>query len=298
MKEKLQKNKIFTLNKLIEISKSLKKKKKEISFMSWGFRPLAHRTYKAFPRSKKNGDILIVTLTADEFVNKGTNRPYFNNFLRAEALAAINVIDYVAINHDSSAINIIKKIKPNIYFKGDEYKMNDQDITGMIKKEKDEIKKNGGQIKYSEELTFSSSKILNKYGSGLTLTQKSLIDKLKKKFNFAEIKKSVDNFYNLKVLIVGETIIDEYVFCEALGKSGKEPVLVFKDFGREKYLGGTLAIARHLSSFCKNLSVLSMLGNNNSEKKFIKKNIEKNIKITFIKKKILLQLLKKDILIE
>ena len=57
--------------------------------------------------------------------------------------------------------------------------MNDQDITGMIKKRKMKLK-NGGQIKYSEELTFSSSKILNKYGSGLTLTQKSLIDKLKK----------------------------------------------------------------------------------------------------------------------
>ena len=82
-----------------------------------------------------------------------------------------------------------------------------------------------------------------------------------------------------------ETIIDEYVFCEALGKSGKEPVLVFKDFGREKYLGGVLAIARHLSSFCKNLHVLSMLGKDNSEKIFIKKKIEKNIKISFIRKK-------------
>ena len=75
------------------------------------------------------------------------------------------------------------------------------------------------------------------------------------------------------------------MFCEALGKSGKEPVLVFKDFGREKYLGGVLAIARHLSSFCKNLHVLSMLGSNNSEKIFIKKKIEKNIKISFIRKK-------------
>ena len=283
--KKFEKSKIINIDNLAKITKQLKKKKKKIVLCHGVFDLLHIGHIKHFQEAKKNGDILIVTLTADEYVNKGLNRPYFNNFLRAESLAAINVIDYVAINNEPTAINIIKKIKPDIYFKGDEYKMEDQDITGMIKKEKYEIKKIGGQMKYSEELTFSSSTILNKYGSNFTSNQKSLIEKLKKKFNFLQIKKTVDNFHNLKILIVGETIIDEYVFCEALGKSGKEPVLVFKDFGREKYLGGVLAIARHLSSFCKNLSVLSMIGSNHEEKNFINKNIEKNIKMTFIQKK-------------
>ena len=49
--------------------------------------------------------------------------------------------------------------------------------------------------------------------------------------------------------MIGEIIIDEYVFCNALGKSGKEPMLVLGDIKTEEYLGGAAAIARHLSSF-------------------------------------------------
>ena len=54
------------------------------------------------------------------------------------------------------------------------------------------------------------------------------------------------------MLVIGETIIDQYFFCEALGKSGKEPVLVLRDVKMEEYLGGAAAVSRHLSQFCKN----------------------------------------------
>ena len=61
-------------------------------------------------------------------------------------------------------------------------------------------------------------------------------------------------------MIIGETIIDKYVFCEALGKSGKEPHLVLRDLHEETYLGGVIAIARNISSFCNKVTVLSCLG--------------------------------------
>ena len=55
---------------------------------------------------------------------------------------------------------------------------------------------------------------------------------------------------DLKVLIIGETIIDQYVFCEALGKSGKEPVLVVAGFRNSRISWGcTSYCARHLSDF-------------------------------------------------
>ena len=65
--------------------------------------------------------------------------------------------------------------------------------------------------------------------------------------------------------MIGETIIDEYNFCEALGKSGKEPVLVLRDLYKEKYLGGTAAIAKNLTSFSKNITLISALGEKNEE---------------------------------
>ena len=97
------------------------------------------------------------------------------------------------------------------------------------------------------------------------------------------IQKKVEDISKLKVLVIGETIIDQYVFCEALGKSGKEPVLVLRDLETQEYLGGSLAIARHLSDFCDTVSVLSFLGENNEKKSFIENNIEEKINLVEVK---------------
>ena len=278
------KNKIINLNQLEYVIKEIKKKKKKVVLCHGVFDLLHIGHIKHFESAKKNGDILVVTITADEYVEKGPNRPHFNTTLRAEALSSIGIIDYVSINYSHSSSEMIKKLRPNVYFKGIEYKNEKADLTGMIKNEKLAIKSVGGRILYSNNETFSSSNLLNKYTDIFSQNQKTFISKIKKKFDIKKINKMINSFSNLKVLVIGELIIDEYVFCEALGKSGKEPVLVFKDFGREQYLGGALAIARHLSSFCKKISVLSSIGEKGEHENFIKKNIENNIQLNFLKK--------------
>ena len=82
-------------------------------------------------------------------------------------------------------------------------------------------------------------------------------DKEIKKFDPSKLIKS---FKSLKVLVIGETIIDEYIYCDALGKSGKEPVLAVKYLKSKKIIGGTMSIAKNLSSFCKKITVLSYVG--------------------------------------
>ena len=86
-------------------------------------------------------------------------------------------------------------------------------------------------------------------------------------------------------MVIGETIIDQYNFCEAIGKSGKEPILVLKEIKQDQYLGGVLGIARNLSQFTKDITVLSMLGEKRDYLTDIKKSIPKNIKLNFIYKK-------------
>src|ERR1700761_5489971 len=60
------------------------------------------------------GDVLIVTLTADRFVNKGPGRPVFAETLRAEMLAAIEFVNYVGIAEAPDAVGAIESIRPNI----------------------------------------------------------------------------------------------------------------------------------------------------------------------------------------
>ena len=277
--------KIFNLDKLSRLIAKKKKQSKIIVHCHGVFDLLHIGHINHFNTCKSKGDVLVVTITCDQFVNKGPHRPAFNEKLRLEGLAALESVDYVAINYTSNAINAINAIKPNYYCKGADYAKSRDDLTGKILDEKKAVESVGGKLLITNDKMFSSSNLINKFSSFYSTDQKKFLDKIKKNYSFEDLKFNVEQLSKLKVLVIGETIIDKYVFCEALGKSGKESVLSFREFKSEKYLGGVLAIARHLSSFCKSISVLSFLGEKSEEFSFIKKSTEKNIKLNFIKKR-------------
>ena len=279
------KNKILSLDKLEQFIKKAKSKNKKIVLCHGVFDLLHIGHIKHFIEAKNLGDFLIVSVTPRKFVNKGPFRPVFNDKFRLEALAALETVDYVCLNSTKTATQLIKKIKPNVYCKGPDYKKNEKDITGEIKNEIKEIKKAGGKIIYTKDITFSSSNLINKYFNFQSNEQKILIDKIKRKNNFLKIKNLVDGFSKLKVLVIGEIIIDKYVFCEALGKSGKEPMLVLRNIKTEEYLGGSAAISKHLSEFTKKVTLYGMIGDQDNYFHKIRKEIPKKINFSYLKKK-------------
>ena len=278
------KEKIKTLEELQQITAELKLKGKKVVHCHGVFDLLHIGHIKHFEEARTFGDVLVVTVTPDEHVHKGPNRPAFNTPLRLEALAALESVDYVAANKWHIAVETIKAIRPDIYCKGPDYQNHSDDVTGKINDEEEAVKSIGGEIRYTSDITFSSSSLLNKFGDVYSESQKSFIQKLLKGRDFDEIKTKVDDLQNLKVLVIGETIIDQYIFCEALGKSGKEPVLVLRDLEMEQYAGGAAAIARHLSDFCGTLSLLSMLGEKKEHVSFVLESLPENIEPIFIYK--------------
>jgi rfaE bifunctional protein kinase chain/domain/rfaE bifunctional protein nucleotidyltransferase chain/domain len=276
--------KIIKIDEVEELIGNYKSQGKKIVHCHGVFDLLHIGHIKHFAEAKKLGDILVVSITPDHYVNKGPGRPAFSIALRLEALAALESIDYVVANKWPTAEEVIRIIKPDFYCKGPDYKDHSDDITGKITDEELAINFVGGKIYFTDDITFSSSSLLNKYGDLYSHEQEAFIRDIAKDNNYDSIEKKINNINKLKVLVIGETIIDQYVFCEALGKSGKEPVLVLRDMETQEYLGGALAIARHLSDFCKEVSVLSFLGENNEYKSFIESNIEKNISLNFLNK--------------
>ncbi|MDC0198358.1 PfkB family carbohydrate kinase [Candidatus Thioglobus sp.] len=276
--------KIKTIDDLVSIISDLKSQGKKI-VQCHGVFDLIHIGHiKHFEEAKSFGDILVVSITPDQFVNKGPGRPAFSTPLRLEFLAGIESIDYVVSSKWPSAEELLKTLKPNIYCKGPDYREHLDDITGKIDDEAIAIKSVGGEILYTDDITFSSSNLLNKFGNLFTKKQEFLIHNIVKKYKFDQINTILQDVKKLKVLVVGEAIIDQYVYCEALGKSGKEPVLVLRDLETENYLGGSIAIARHLNEFCDNISILSFLGEDKEYKDFIEETIEDNIELNFLTK--------------
>ena len=182
-------NKITSIENLKKIIFNLKSKKKKIVLCHGVFDLLHIGHIKHFNEARKYGDILVVTLTPDTYVDKGSRRPAFNEKLRLEAIAALNIVDYVALNSSPTAISAIKKIKPNIYCKGPDYKDHKNDISGQIKNEIRELKKFGGKIIYTRDITFSSTNLINRYGETKSKSQNLFIKKIKKNYTFLKIRK-------------------------------------------------------------------------------------------------------------
>jgi len=240
---------------------------------------------KHFQHAKSFGDILVVTITADRFVNKGPGRPYFTELLRAEALAALGCVDYVIINDHPTAVEAIKRIRPNFYVKGVEYKELNNDLTGKIVDEEEAVRSVGGQLQFTQDIVFSSSVLLNRFFSPFSSEVTSYLERLKQRYQVNDILKYIEGAKDLNVLLIGETIIDIYHFGEAIGKAGKEPVLVTKYHREETYIGGVLAVANHLSNFCAKVTCLTMLGENAEYESFIKDKLNNNVEPLFHYKK-------------
>ena len=231
--------------------------------------------------AKSLGDVLIVTITDKKKIYKGPGRPYFDNLERAQSLAALSFVDFVAISEEETALTSINTVKPNYYCKGQDYSEDKNDITGKIIIEKKALKKINAKLHITNQNQKSSSKLLNEKSDIFTDKSKKFLNSLRKRFDEKKLIKLFKLFNKKKILILGETIIDEYVFCEALGKSGKDPILVMREIKVEKFLGGVASIAKCLSSYSDNITLVSTIGEKKEYLNFIKKNLPKTVKHFF-----------------
>lgn len=279
------KKKIYNLKNLALIIKQKKKINKKI-ILCHGVYDVVHLGHiEHFKKAKSYGDILIVTTTNDKFINKGPNRPYFSCEVRKKFLESIEHIDYVSDVSDDSAKPAIELLKPNFYCKGVDYKKSSDDVTNKINHEVKLVKKYNGKFIITDEVTYSSTKILNDQNLILNKDQNKELINIKKNYDFEKIKNLFKKVKKLKILVVGETIIDKYHFCDSMGKSGKDPIMMFKKLNYENYLGGAGAIANHLAQYCNNVKLISMIGDDNKYDRFIKSKLSKNIKSDFLIRK-------------
>ena len=154
--------KIVELRELEKTLRELKFKGKKIVHCHGCFDLMHPGHIKYFQAAKDMGDVLVVTVTPDVFVDKGPDRPVFNQGLRADSIAALECVDYVAINKWPTAEETLRLLRPNIYVKGQEFEKL-EDKTGKIQKEYKVLEEIGAEMKFTHEIVFSSTELLEKY---------------------------------------------------------------------------------------------------------------------------------------
>ncbi len=275
--------KIKKLEELAEILAKLHREDGSKTVHCHGVFDLLHIGHiRHFRQAKEMGDLLVVTLTPDRYVNKGPHRPAFREELRAEAIAALDCVDYVALNQWPTAVETIKLLKPHFYAKGDEYSDARNDLTGKIVDEEEAVRSVGGQIVFTNDIVYSSSNLINKYMPSFPPEAAKYLAEFRRKFSSEQVVRYLKEARSLRVLLVGEAIIDEYHYCETIGKSGKEPIIAARFLSEEKSAGGVLAAANHAASFSDNLGVLTFLGSEDSQEDFIREHLDPKVDRMFL----------------
>ena len=111
-----------------------------------------------FEEAASFGDVLVVTMTADKFITKKRSVSFSEEY-RARQVAALEIVDYVAIVNEPSAVAAIEALRPDVYVKGSEYSNLVLDKTANIFREKGLIESYGGRIHFTTGETFSSTKL-------------------------------------------------------------------------------------------------------------------------------------------
>lgn len=193
------------------------------------------------------GDILLVTVSGDEQVRKGTGRPLIPEELRAENLAALDFVDWVYIEPRPTAQELIEEVRPDVYVKGREYEFNDDP---RFRAERQSVERHGGRVVFSSgDVVFSSTALIAAIEQSVDpfharLTQLLGTPGLQGPALFSVISA----FRGKRIAVVGETILDTYVLCDRPSVAGESPVMTLRPVERRHYDGGAAIVARHIAA--------------------------------------------------
>lgn len=210
-----------------------------IAFMSGNFNVLHAGHIRLLKYAKEQADVLLVGISTET-----TDGAVFPGELRVEAVKGLDCVTDVGVI-DADILRFISDLQPDLVIKGKEHEVVDNP-------EKQVTDSYGGKLVFgTDETEFSTVDILSKeleynkrYISDIDIdypepyiTRHNLSNK--------DLLKVVDRFSELKVVTVGDLIIDDYIDCQPLGMSQEDPTLVVSPKSTNTFIGGAGIVAGH-----------------------------------------------------
>jgi rfaE bifunctional protein kinase chain/domain len=238
-------------------------------FVSGDFNILHPGHLRLLKFAKESGDYLIVGVNSDKINQKGVTED-----IRLESIQATSYVDEAFILQISS-LEYIKQNKPDIVVKGKEHENGNNP-------ELETINNYGGKLLFSSgEIGFSSYDLLKKEMSGTTNKINHNHKYLQRhNLEFTNLSTIINKFSKLNVLVIGDTIVDEYITCEPLGMSQEDPTIVVSPLFSDKFIGGAAIVASHARTLGANVNFISVTGEDENST-YVKEELEKlNINVS------------------
>ena len=244
---------------ILEVVKKLENK---TAFISGNFSVLHVGHVRLFKFAKSISTELVVGVYADEILDEQSSASADE---RALALLTNRFIDQVVII-DRDVNTTLFSLKPDIVIKGTEYK-------DQKNEEKKYIDATSAQLIFSSGATINFTNTSQNYSGNFKnpysgwFVPKNFIDRHKLSYEkTSELLEAIDR---IKLLVIGDTIVDRYVDCTAVGMSQEEPIIVASPIQNNKFVGGAAIVSAHARSLGSAIKLITLLGDD-PEGKYIK----------------------------
>ena len=229
-------------------------------------------------QARSLGDRLLVSVTGDGSIQKGSGRPLIPEELRAEGLASLDCVDLVFIEPAATAVGLLSDLRPDVFVKGREYEQNNDP---RFLEERDAVERGGGRVVFSSgDVVFSST--------ALIASMEQTTDPFHRRL--AELAQNPDlssqalyslmaRFRGQRVVVVGETIVDSYILCDQPRVASESPVLTLRPLEARHYDGGAAIIARHLASLGASPTLVTPLPDSSDATRFRERMATEGIEV-------------------
>jgi rfaE bifunctional protein kinase chain/domain len=208
---------------------------KRIVFVSGNFNIVHPGHLRLLKFASDCGDFLVVGVTGDSPLTTKIPKE-----MRLEGVRVISLVNYAFLLQEDPE-KFIEKLKPAAVVKGKEYE-------GQVNPEQGAVESYGGKLLFSSgEVRFSSMDLLRReyVEANLSTIAKPLEFPKRHGFSIYDLKNQLQRLNKLRVLVIGDLIVDEYIDCDPLGMSQEDPTIVVTPLETKRFVGGAAIVAAH-----------------------------------------------------
>ncbi len=238
-----------------------------------------HLRYLQYAKTLANN--LVVALMSDKELN-GENQKSYLEDERAESVANLQIVDHVIVlNNELTLDCLIDIVKPKVLVLGKEFEQNQSEQINLAV---NAVKNHGKVVFHAGETHYFNANLLFKNVADIEVNSKNQLNKICKnyKITLRDIQKKLSNFSNSELVVIGDTIVDNYVACDAIGMSAEAPVLVVKELENREFIGGAAIVASHVAALGAKCHYISVVGEDDQSNMVSKSLIGQNIGIDLI----------------
>ena len=241
-------------------------------------------TISHLTQAKGMGDVLVVTVIRDKDVRRGPGRPIFNEQQRLLSVLALDMVDYACLVDEDTPYECVRALNPDVFALGQSQKSRDRGVHDKIFNEEREFYFGRCQVMETQGFWPGTTRLVAEMADVYPPETVDFLDRFTRRHACRDILERVDDISRLRVLLVGDTIIDEYHYCLPMGKSAKSPIVVNKYMEHEVFAGGVAAVANHMASICAEVRLLTVLGQDNSRREFLEGALKPNVRPSFFER--------------